>query len=256
MEPYYQDEAVTIYHGDCREVLPSLSGIDLVLTSPPYNKGINSDGRELSADERVGHYKKTGRLNERGGHGLWKRNTLSEGYGSHDDAMPWAAYCDQQKTILALCWATLTDVGAIFYNHKPRIFNLDLWIPTELNPGLPLRQIVIWARNSGFNFSPTDVWQIPPELNTPHPAPFPLKLATRAIETSAANRILDPYMGSGTTLRAAKDLGRKAIGIEIEEKYCEIAAKRMSQEVFDFTQVASEQKGHERSASEGLSLLT
>lgn len=260
MHVYYEEDGIQIYHGDCRDVLPSLSGIDLVLTSPPYNKGVNSDGRELSQDERVGHYKKDGRLNERGGHGLWKRNALSAGYGKHNDALPWDEYCDEQRGVLKQCWNTLSDVGAIFYNHKPRIFNLDLWTPLELNPSLPLRQIVIWARNSGFNFSPTyytpthewilifakpnwrvvagtdrpDVWRIPPELNTLHPAPFPLRLAKRAIETSGARAVLDPYMGSGTTLRAAKDLGRKAIGIEIEERYCEIAANRLRQEVLQF----------------------
>lgn len=68
-----------------------------------------------------------------------------------------------------------------------------------------------------------------------HPCPKPLKLMTWLIEGSKAEGlILDPFMGSGTTLRAAKDLNRKAIGIEIEEKYCEIAALRMSQEVFNF----------------------
>lgn len=262
--PYYEEPGITIYQADCREILPELCGIDLILTSPPYNKGVNSDGRELGPDERVGHYKKNGRMNERGGHGLWMRNALSAGYGEHDDALPWAKYCEQQRDVLKQCWHVLSETGAIYYNHKPRVFNLDLWTPMELNPGLPLRQIVIWARNSGFNFSPTyytpthewilifaksgfrlvegtdrpDVWHIPPELNTPHPAPFPLRLAKRAIETSGARMILDPYMGSGTTLRAAKDLGRTAIGIDINEAYCEIAAQRMAQEVLSFEETA------------------
>lgn len=67
-----------------------------------------------------------------------------------------------------------------------------------------------------------------------HPCPKPFKLFERLISFTDAQTVLDPFMGSGTTLRAAKDLGRKAIGIEIEEKYCEIAAKRLRQEVFSF----------------------
>ena len=79
---------------------------------------------------------------------------------------------------------------------------------------------------------------IPQETNTPHPAPFPLALAKRAVETTPAEVVLDPFCGSGTTLRAAKDLGRRAIGIEIEERYCEIAARRLQQSVLPLGEVA------------------
>ena len=72
------------------------------------------------------------------------------------------------------------------------------------------------------------------ETGAEHPAPFPLKLATRAISSTSAQLVVDPFAGSGTTLRAAKDLGRRSIGIELDERYCEIAAKRMGQEVLDF----------------------
>lgn len=78
-----------------------------------------------------------------------------------------------------------------------------------------------------------DLWRIPPVSGSDHPAPFPLPLATRAIGTTTADLVVDPFMGSGTTLRAAKDLGRRAIGIERTERFCEMAAKRMAQEVLD-----------------------
>ena len=128
---------------------------------------------------------------------------------------------------------------------------------------MPLRQIVIWDRGSGFqrnttHFVPSheyvmifakpafrlttrsvdDVWRIPPNADPHHPASFPLKLATKAIGSCDAATVLDPFAGSGTTLRAAKDLGRKSIGIELSEAYCEIAAKRMAQEVLDFGEVS------------------
>jgi DNA modification methylase len=119
--------------------------------------------------------------------------------------------------------------------------------------------VVIWARAGGTNFSPTfyvpthewvviiakpdwrlsskgasgvgDVWYIPQESGTKHPAPFPVGLPARAIETTAGGMVLDPFMGSGTTLVAAKSAGRSSIGIEREERWCEYAATRLSQEV-------------------------
>lgn len=71
-------------------------------------------------------------------------------------------------------------------------------------------------------------------ISLKHPNEKPIHALTPLIDCHVGETVLDPFMGSGTTLRAAKDLGRKAIGIEIEEKYCEIASKRLSQEVFDF----------------------
>ena len=236
MTPYYDDGTCVIYHGDCREVLPSLSGIGQVLTSPPYN--LSGDGNNSA--------------------GTYFRQ-LGDGYDTYDDAMPHAEYVAWQREI-ALCWSTLADDGAIFYNHKPRVGGERVRLPFELVPDdLPIRQVITWDRLSGFNRQRTyyvpryewilliakpafrintksvdDVWPIPFETGGGHPAPFPIKLAKRAIGTTGAAVVLDPFAGSGTTLRAAKDLGRKAIGIEISERYCEIAAKRLGQEVMDF----------------------
>ena len=237
MQPYYQDDHVTIYHGDCREVMADLprGEVGVVLTSPPYNLG----GYSPSNTEFSG---------------------LSNGYDVHGDNMPHAEYVSWQRDVLRHAWELLADDGAIFYQHKPLVGGNVARLPFELVPDhLPIRQVVTWDRGSGFNrqftyFVPSyewvllitkpafrintrsvfDVWRIPPTPEAEqgdHPAPFPLKLATTAIASTDAALVLDPFMGSGTTLRAAKDLGRKAIGIEISERYCEIAAKRMGQEV-------------------------
>lgn len=253
-EPYYEDGSCTIYHGDSREVLPELGpqSVDLVFTSPPYNLGVTSGGG--FADVRKYPEMKMGK---------WSGGALAHGYGVYDDAMDPAEYEEWQKRTLLQCWRLLCPTGAIFYNHKPRVQDGVLWTPLALNPGLPVRQIVIWARAGGVNYAPThyvpthewvvvfaksafrlrskaasgagDVWRIPQKADASHPAPFPVGLPMRAIETTPARVVLDPFMGSGTTLLAAKNLGRRAIGIELEERYCELAANRLAQGVLDFT---------------------
>lgn len=248
--PYWQsrDGRLTIYHGRAEDVLPTLSGArtDLVLTSPPYNL------RESGSSNLAGNSRRS----------AWRFPALANGYGEHDDAMPYAEYVAWQQAILRECWRLLSSTGAIYYNHKPRVIDGEVRLPTAMNPGLPLRQIVIWDRHSRFNFAPThytpqhewillipkpafrladgkasstvgDVWHIQAELNTVHPAPFPMALAHRVLATAGGSSVLDPFMGSGTTLVAAKRLGRKATGIEREEKYCEIAAKRLAQGALD-----------------------
>lgn len=234
MNPYYDDGTAVIYHADSRDVLPRLDPVDYVFTSPPYNRGDMNGGLA----------------------------NLDGGYASYHDEMPPALYKEWQQHTLLRCWEILTETGAIFYNHRPRIQDGQAWLPLELNPGLPLRQIIIWDRNIGANWSPSfflpvhewimlfskpafvlssrsasnvsDVWRIPVEGSTSrpdHPAPFPLALARTALAALHPGTVLDPFMGSGTTLRAAKDTGHRCIGIEIDERYCEVAATRLAQEV-------------------------
>ena len=243
-EPYYSDEYVTLYHGNNLDVLPSLSGIGAVLTSPPYN--LRSEGHIGSGS---------------------KWSELRDGYASHGDDMPHVAYLAWQRRVIDLCWQALADDGVIFYNHKQLLSREPgraVRLPFELVPeGIPLRQVITWDRGSGMtrthcHYVPRfewvlvlarepfrtntlvldDVWTIPFETGGEHPAPFPLKLATMAIGSTSAGLVLDPHAGSGTTLVAAKSLGRRAIGIELDERYCEIAAKRLAQGVLDFGAVS------------------
>ena len=230
MRPYYEDDAVTIYHGDFREILPPRAAIGVVVTSPPYNLG------QPGGDK-------------------WSR--LENGYASYSDDMPHEKYVAWHKEVVAACWETLTESGAMFWNHKPRVGGPVVKLPLELLPeNVLLRQIIIWDRGSGFNRTgsyyvpahewimllakpsfrinagkPDDVWRIPSTSDKHHPASFPIALPKTAIVSTEPAVVLDPFMGSGTTLRAAKDLGRKAIGIEIDERYCEIAVNRLAQGV-------------------------
>ena len=262
---FYEEPGITLYCGDCRDVLPLLPLVDLVLTSPPYNLGTTTRGGfpDIAKQRIRGHYADGTPLGKgRGGAGKWDGGALAFGYGVHADAMPHEEYVKWQQETLRACWMLLSNAGAIYYNHKPRVLDGILvppaaYVPQELT--CFIRQEVIWARAGGVNFSPAfyvptheriviiarrdfrlrdkaasgagDVWYIPQAPDPEHPAPFPLRLAVQAIETTPAAIILDPFLGSGTVLQAAKNLGRRAIGIEIEPKYCEIAVKRLRQEV-------------------------
>lgn len=249
MRPYFEADGVTIYHGDNREVLPLLPRIGVAITSPPYNLG----GEPWP---HLGNWKQG---DSAGGKTKWKNGSDAGSgiqYGSHSDSMPWADYVTWQRGVISTLWSLLSDDGAIFYNHKPRVIGAKLWQPTELIPeGVELRQIVMWKRPGGLNFNPTafvpmhewvmvlakpafrlrskgvsglgDVWEIAPESN-PHPAPFPMGLPERVLEATTHGPVVDPHMGSGTTLVAAKLRGRQAIGIDVDERYCEMAARRLT----------------------------
>jgi len=216
--------------------LPSES-ISVVVTSPPYNLK-NSTGNGL----------KDGRG------GKWTNAALLDGYASYDDNMPYNEYVAWQRECLKNMMRILKDDGAIFYNHKWRVQKGLLQDRQDIVEGFPVRQIIIWRRKGGINFNagyflPTyeviyliakpkfklapkvnaqgDVWEIPQTRNIDHPAPFPVELAQRCISSTISGIVFDPFMGSGSTAVAAEILGRKWIGAEISNKYCELTNERL-----------------------------
>ncbi len=242
LTPFYDDGTCTIYHGDCLAVLPEIPTVDIAVTSPPYNMGLvpGGNGRGLYAP---GASTKGGRFRD--------------GYGEHDDAMPAEDYDAWQRSVLAALWERVR-LG-IFYNHRPRVIHGRLQVPLGFDYGLPLRQIITWDRGTGIDVNLRhfctraewimvfatpefalvdhaasgmgDVWRLGIETGVPdHPAPFPAALPGRCIDATGAASVVDPFMGSGSTLRAAKDRGVRAIGIELSERFCELAARRLAQE--------------------------
>jgi len=245
----------------CEDALPLIEGgsIDLVITSPPYNLGNTSGG----GFPKLGHYNSGEGMAKRGGGGKWRaasaESGIANGYGEFSDNLPHDEYVAQQKSVLRECWRTLSEDGAIFYNHKPRIFGGRLVTPLEYIGDVPIRQIVIWARSGGINFSPAfylpthewiviiakdafrlkskgasgagDVWRINQEMNSDHPAPFPIEIPLTALETTGKKRILDPYSGSGTTACACVQSGCDFIGIERDERFFDASCRRIEREI-------------------------
>ena len=228
-----------VHKGDCLRVMERLpaASVDLVVTSPPYNLK-NSTGNGLRD----------------GRGGKWPRARLLDGYDAHDDAMPHDEYVAWQRDCLTAMLRVLRDDGAIFYNHKWRVQNGLLQDRGDIVEGFPVRQILIWKRKGAINFNPGyflpnyeviyliakkgfklaakanrigAVWEIPQESKNPHPAPFPVELARLCIQSTNANVVLDPFMGSGTTALAAEVCGRDWIGIEKSAGYCKMARARI-----------------------------
>lgn len=225
--------------GDTLKIMKQIptGKIDLVVTSPPYNLK-NSTGNGM----------KDGRG------GKWANAALQNGYTHHDDCMPHDEYVEWQRDCLVEMMRIIPEDGAIFYNHKWRVQDGLLQDRQDIVKDLPVRQIIIWRRKGGINFNagyflPTyeviylitkkkfklapkanalgDVWEFNQEMNNTHPAPFPVDLIQRIIGSTTAKIVLDPFMGSGTTAIAAKNLGRDFIGIDISPEYCEMAEKRL-----------------------------
>lgn len=209
IKPYYQDDAVTIYNGDCREILPTLDPVDLVLTDPPYGMRYQSNYRTATPQFTPIHLDHE--------YPTWIFQALSPRVAM----MVWCTWqslyiIPRPKALIA--W----DKGNCSAGDLEHDFGRQ-WEACAFYPG-PEHE---------FIFRPRDVIRVNRQVTAMlHPTEKPVGAMTPLIACHPGN-ILDPFMGSGTTLRAAKDLGRKAIGIEIEEKYCEIAAKRMGQGVLD-----------------------
>jgi len=225
--PYYERDGITIYHGDCREILPTLPSVDLVLTDPPY--------QSLDANVLAGT---TTRLVARNGKRL----------SADDDGWFSTMGSETILVILEMCRQLLRPSGAlyVFADVKSGLAlfpgwtrNVIVWDKQSIGMGYAWRRMHEWiayqpmATHRLRDQSLGDIIRCPSLPDKCHPTEKPTAVVSPLIQNSTdpGDLILDPFMGSGTTLRAAKDLGRKAIGIEIEERYCEIAAKRLSQEV-------------------------
>ncbi len=236
MKPYYEDGSVTIYHGDCRDVLPALGPIDLVLTDPPYSLSVDSDH-----ENRPG--KGTRRLNFFAGDQDWSRMTA----GVVERVMLATSSC-----AAAYVWCGHRQFGALVNAFESAGWRTRFLVwrkecPVPAPPGVgwdSAAELCVYAFRKGRKWLPPTGTKCPNVLDddayrfgqpgkVDHPTQKPFGTTYPLIENSTAigDLILDPFMGSDTTLRAAKDLGRRAIGIEIEEKYCEIAAERCRQEV-------------------------
>jgi DNA modification methylase len=214
LKPYYEEDGIQIYHGDCREILPLLPKVDLILTDPPY-------GLSFATNR---------------GFATWDKTQIA-----HDSSTELRdfiiAYFKDTPQVIFGSWKIQRPTnlrGVLIWDKGPASGMGDLTFPWK-----PSWE-EIYVSGDGFEGKRTEgvlkgftitTWE---SVDRYHPNSKPVSLIKHLIEKTVAETILDPFMGSGTTLRAAKDLGRKAIGIEIEEKYCEIAAKRMAQEVLQF----------------------
>lgn len=240
MKPYYQHGGITIYHGDCREVLPSLGTVDHVITDPPYEAEAHTLQRRIQRER---------------GKGFAGRVVTVEplAFAPMDTAtrteVPSLLAKRVRRWVLTFCqveaamiWRDAWDAAGYRYKRT------CVWIKPDGmpqfsgdRPGMGYESIVVAhadGRSVWNGGGRHGVFTVPKGAGTgghaqEHPTtkPVPLIGLLVGLFTDEGETILDPFMGSGTTLRAAKDLGRKAIGIEIEERYCEIAAQRLSQEV-------------------------
>ena len=241
-EPYYQDEQATIYCADCREVLPGLGKVDLVLTDPPY--GVTACEWDSDVDLQR----------------MWiliNHILRIDGVAVMTCKQPFTTdLIVSNRESFKYCWTWVKNRATNFYNadKQPLAAHEDIavWMygktvfypqkteghePTNSAKGRSIGEVYHGENKRDYPGGdtarfPTSVLNFDCERGF-HPTQKPVLLMSYLAQTysAGAQTILDPFMGSGTTLVAAKQLGRKAIGIELEEKYCQIAVDRLRQGV-------------------------
>jgi site-specific DNA-methyltransferase (adenine-specific) len=217
-EPYYSEGGITIYHGDAREILPSVEA-DVLVTDPPYGVAYVSNASRHGSTPPIA-----------GDHNVDLRDWIMAAWGDHPSIVfgSWRAPRPKCRTLLV--W----DKG-----DSPGMGDLTLpWGPSHEEIYIRGAGWVAERRRGGVLRHPT--LSAGDSRRPDHPTPKPVPLMVDLLRTCQSTWVIfDPFMGSGPTLRAAKDLGRRAVGIEIEERYCEIAARRLGQEVMDFGGLAA-----------------
>ena len=219
MKPYYQDDFITLYHGDCLQHLDVLDQADVMVTDPPYG---------MDYQDRLNQYSKI-----RGDKNTDARQRVLKVWGNKPSLMFGTWRVEKPNGVKnCLVWDKGSDLG-MGASTPWGLSHEEIYVLGEWPPLVPGGRV----REGGTPSRVPSVIRVPKPNNASnsrvhgHPTPKPVPLMERLIERCPPGVIIDPFAGSGSTLRAAKNLGRKAIGFEIEEKYCEIAANRLAQEV-------------------------
>lgn len=220
-QPYYQDEWVTLYHGDCLEVAEWLDA-DVLVTDPPYGiawspnkggyKGAGSQVRIPNAIANDANPQVRDDVLK-----LWGKKPAIV-FGSWRVARP----ADTQHRLI---WHKQGQApgpaNAPFMSQDEEIYILGKGFRPS-SP--PLRSVITTTEARSVAVSQIG-----------HPTPKPIKLMEILVDRCPEGVLADPFAGSGATLVASRNLGRKIIGVELEERYCEIIAKRLNQQTFDFS---------------------
>ncbi len=216
MTPYYQDDSCVIYHGDCREILPDFDDEYALVSDPPY-------GCDLMGG-------KVGILGSHTSQAGTPGTVFAPVFGDDEAFDPTPLLRFAAVILFGANWyaSRLPDSGAWFVWDKRDGIASNNYADAELAWSSLTQPTRLLAHRWLGMIRDSHEDRV-------HPTQKPLRVVSWLLGFVPAELpVLDPYMGSGTTLRAAKDLGRRAVGIEISERYCEIAASRLAQEVFDF----------------------
>jgi DNA modification methylase len=228
---YYRTDLGVLYCGDCLEILPLIDKVDLCITSPPYNLGNN-------------HH--TGKIR----------------HNPYNDDIPEIEYQNTQIRILDIVYDVVSEKGSLIYNHKNRIKNKKMITPYKwlLKTKWNIKQELVWF-NGSQNFDKCRFYPMTERVyilnktndefknninhhdffkwkaegtNKEHKRSFPFSMVFDMLNCYKHNNVLDCYFGSGTVGVVCERTNKKWIGIEIGEKYCEIAKQRIKAEADQF----------------------